>query len=279
LNRTVSHLVFRYGLPVVLFFGATRVDYTRIAQAGYLLAGIIATFLLVLLAEFYGRRRRFERGDRAVFVQAAYRSNLGVIGIALCVQAYGQEGLALAALPVAVLTILFNLIAVVLLGRAYGSSQTPLALLRGIATNPLIIGVSLGVLVALAPVAVPPAARQLGGVLTAVLIPLALICIGASLDLRILRASRGLTIDATVWRLLIGPAVAVAVAISMGVHGAELGVLFLLSSAPPAAAGYIMVVAAGGNGPLAANIVVIGTLISSLSITLGLDLLQVFGWI
>jgi malonate transporter len=56
-------------------------------------------------------------------------------------------------------------------------------------------------------------------------------------------------------------------------------VLFLLSSAPPAAAGYIMVVAAGGNGPLAANIVVIGTLISSLSITLGLALLQVFGWI
>jgi malonate transporter len=78
---------------------------------------------------------------------------------------------------------------------------------------------------------------------------------------------------------LIGPAVAVAVAISMGVHGAELGVLFLLSSAPPAAAGYIMVVAAGGNGPLAANIVVIGTLISSLSITLGLALLQIFGWI
>lgn len=279
LNRAASLLVFRIGLPIVLFFGASRVDYTQITQARYLLAGVIATLLLVLLAGIYGRWRGIERGDRAVFVQAAYRSNQGVVGIALCAEAYGAEGVALAALPVAVLTIIFNLIAVVLLGRAYGKRQTPLVILRGIISNPLIIGISLGVLVSLSQLQLNQQMYNLGAVLTGVFIPIALICIGASLNLRALRDSSSLTLEATAWRLLVGPLVAIAVAVSMGVHSAELGVLFLLMSAPPAAAGYIMVMAAGGNGPLAANIVVIGTLLSSLTITLGLALLQTFGWI
>jgi predicted permease len=279
LNRAASLVVFRIGLPVVLFFGASRVDYSQIMQAGYLLAGIIATFVLVGLASIYGRWRGIEPGDRAVFVQAAYRSNQGVVGIALCAEAYGAEGVALAALPVAVLTILFNLIAVVLLGRAYGARQTPLVILRGIVRNPLIIGISLGVLVSLSPLGLSQQMYNLGAVLTGVFIPIALICIGASLNLRALHSSSSLTLEATAWRLLVGPLVAVMVGLSMGVHGAELGVLFLLTSAPPAAAGYIMVMAAGGNGSLAANIVVIGTLLSSLTITLGLALLQIFGWI
>jgi predicted permease len=279
LNRAVSRIVFRFGLPVVLFFGATRVDYYQIAQARYLLAGVIATCAITLLAELYGRWRRVERGDRAVFVQGAYRSNLGVIGIALCAEAYGQEGLALAALPVAILTILYNLIAVVLLARAYGKSQGPLSLLMGVLTNPLIIGISLGALVSLLQLEVSQQGRNIGVLLTAVLIPAALFCIGASLDMRVLRDSSGLTLASIGWRLLLGPLLAVAIAVALGVHGAELGVLFLLTSAPPAAASYIMVVAAGGNGPLAANIVVIGTLLSSLTITLGLALLQISGWV
>ena len=101
----------------------------------------------------------------------------------------------------------------------------------------------------------------------------------ASLDLRALRASSGLTRQATVWRLLAGPLLAVSVGIALGVHGAELGVLFLLTAATAAAAGYIMVMAAGGNGPLAANIVVVSTALSIVSITLGLSLLQFYGWV
>ena len=101
----------------------------------------------------------------------------------------------------------------------------------------------------------------------------------ACLDLRALLASSRLTRQATVWRFLVGPLLAVSVGIALGVHGAELGVLFLLTAAPAAAAGYIMVMAAGGNGPLAANIVVVSTALSIVSITLGLSLLQFYGWV
>jgi predicted permease len=76
--------------------------------------------------------------------------------------------------------------------------------------------------------------------------------------------------------LLVAPAIVVGLAMVMGVRGPPLGVLFLLVGAPAAASGYIMVVAAKGNGVLAANIVVLSTLFSAASLTLGLFLLSLF---
>jgi len=277
--RELSLLVFRVGLPLVLFFGAVRVDYRRMMTATYLLAGIVATFAIVALALVYARSRRMAVEDRALFVQAAYRANLGVIGIALCAQAYGEEGLALAALPVAVMTILFNLIAVILLNHAYGREQSPLGFIRGVLSNPLILGIGAGVVVSLLGIELPALVQRFGAAAAALVLPLALLAIGASLNLRALRSSGLLTLEACIWKLLLAPAVGVVIAVVMGVHGAELAVLFLLLASPAAAASYIMVMAAGGNGALAANIVVVSTLMSAFTLTLGLAILQWWGFV
>lgn len=275
--QRVSRAMFQFGLPFVLFLGATRVDYANILQARYLMAAALATVLVVVLAELYGRVRDFSRGDRGIFVQAAYRSNLGVLGISLSVSAYGEPGLALAALPVALLTILYNIIAVLVLNSAFGRTNSPLATLKGIAHNPLIIGISLGVLVSVMGWELPQALRQSGGMVAAVVLPLSLLCIGASMNMKAFRHASSLTLEAVGWRLLVGPAVSVLLALSLGIRGDELGVLFLLLASPVAVASFVMVIAAGGNGTLAANIVVLSTLVSSLTVTVGLALLRGLG--
>lgn len=275
--QRVSRAMFQFGLPFVLFLGATRVDYANILQARYLMAAALATVLVVVLAELYGRVRDFSRGDRGIFVQAAYRSNLGVLGISLSVSAYGEPGLALAALPVALLTILYNIIAVLVLNSAFGRTNSPLATLKGIAHNPLIIGISLGVLVSVMGWELPQALRQSGGMVAAVVLPLSLLCIGASMNMKAFRHASSLTLEAVGWRLLVGPAVSVLLALLLGIRGDELGVLFLLLASPVAVASFVMVIAAGGNGTLAANIVVLSTLVSSLTVTVGLALLRGLG--
>jgi predicted permease len=275
--QTLSRLMFQFGLPFVLFLGATRVDYSGVLQARYLMAGALATLLVVLLAEVYGRCRGFAAAERGIFVQAAYRSNLGVIGISLCTSAYGEAGLALAALPVALLTVFYNIIAVLVLSAAFGKSSSPLAVIGGILRNPLIIGISLGVLVAVTRWQLPGFIREYGGEVSAVILPLSLICIGASLDIKLLRRASALTVEAVSWRLLLAPLLSVVLAIQLGISGMELGVLFLLLSSPVAVASFVMVMAAGGSGPMAANIVVITTLVSSVTVTLGFALLQGMG--
>lgn len=275
----LSLFVFRVGMPVVLFFGAAKVDYRQLTQSSYVLAGFLATLSVLCLALGWARIRRMSGDAAAVFSQGAYRANMGVFGVALCAQAYGEDGLALAALPVALLTIVFNIIAVLLLNRAYSTGTSLARSLGDIVRNPLIIGISMGLAVALAGTELPAKLTQAGSLFSKVVLPLALLCIGASLDLRALRHTGWLTLETSLWKLLLTPALTVAIAAALDVQGKALGVLFLLLASPVATASYIMVMAAGGNGAAAANIVVVSTLLSTVTVTIGFTALQLLGMV
>jgi predicted permease len=214
-------------------------------------------------------------GELGVFVQCAFRSNLALIGIALAIAAYGQRGLVLAALPVALMTVMYNVIAVILLNATLGGSRSPLAALQGVLGNPLIIGIALGVGWSLLGFDLAPL-QPLSDFASTLFVPLALVAVGASMDLGALRGARPVTWEATLWRLCLAPALGLLVALGMGVRGDELGVLFLLLASPVAAASYVMVVAARGDGILAANLVVVTTLLSAVTIPLGFFALQLW---
>ena len=92
-----------------------------------------------------------------------------------------------------------------------------------------------------------------------------------------LNAGRVLVTEAVVWRLLVAPALLLAVCLALGVTGESLGVIFLLLSSPVATASFVMVVAARGDGTLAANMIVTTTLASMVTVTLGFLLLLYFG--
>ena len=272
----VSQLAFRFGLPAMLFAGAARIDYSTIGSARYLLAGALATLLTLVGAWLYSHWRGHLQAQRGIFVQAAFRSNLASVGLALAVAAYGERGPVIAALPVAVLTTLYNVLAVWVLNSTLGTGASIAALVGGIVRNPLIIGIAAGVIVALSGLPVPEFVATVGTGLSTFFLPVMLLCIGGAMQLSSLRNTGLLTWEATVWRLCIGPALAVVLALLMGVRGEQLGVLFLLMSSPVAAASFVMVVAARGDGALAANIVVLTTLLSVVTVTAGFFLLSLF---
>jgi predicted permease len=142
--------------------------------------------------------------------------------------------------------------------------------------NPLIIGISAGVCLAVSGVPVPGVVRSVGSGLSTFFLPLVLVCIGASMNISRLYQAGSLTWEASLWRLCVAPCIGVMVALLLGVRDEQLGVLFLLLASPVAASSHVMVVAARGDGTLAANIVVLTTLLSIVTITLGFFLLSVF---
>ena len=109
--------------------------------------------------------------------------------------------------------------------------------------------------------------------------PLALLCTGATLDFRSLRAEAGNTLLAATGKLVAMPLVFTLGAWAVGFRSMELGVLMLMASAPSAAASYAMVRAMGGNATLAANIIALTTLGSLLTTSAGVSLLRGFGLI
>jgi predicted permease len=261
----------------MLFCNAARVDYSALSSARYLLAGVLSTLMVLAVSWRYSRWRRHPRELSGIFVQAAFRSNLAIVGVALTYSAYGDRGPILAAMPIALMTVLYNMLAVWVLNTTLGGRARMKDVVLGIVANPLIVGISAGVALSVSGLPQPHGLARVGSALSAFILPAVLVCIGAAMNLSRLARAGALTWEASIWRLCIAPAMAVLIALLLGVRDEALGVLFLLLATPVAASSHVMVVAARGDGTLAANIIVLTTLLSLITITLGFFLLSMLG--
>jgi len=276
--EALSRFSFLWVLPLLLLSGAAGLDWQQPQSLRYILVGALGTLANLLLSWGYANWRGVARAQIGVFVQAAFRSNLAIIGVALCATAYGEAGVTTAALAIAAWTALYNVLAVWVLGATMSEQRlSARKVLCDVAKNPLILGIIAGLLVSL-PAGPPPAFITIGGGLIAKFyLPLILISIGATMNIAQLRGSGALAWQAVAWRLVLGPTLAVALAYAAGVRDIELGVLFLLMAAPAAAASFIMVVAYRGDGTLAANILMLTTLLCAVTVPVGFFLLSLAG--
>ena len=113
--EVASSIVFNYCLPCLLFFSVLKSDVQILAQSKLLLAGFITTFTLFFLAEIYAKFFISELKDKGVFVQGVFRSNMAIVSLATVFNAYGSEGLGVGAIYMGVITILYNVLAVITL--------------------------------------------------------------------------------------------------------------------------------------------------------------------
>jgi predicted permease len=272
-----SKLVFNVTLPALLFITISKTNIEHIANfslIGYgLLATIIVFLLLELVAEFFINPPR----ERGVVVQGAFRSNMGIVGLAYCANAYGEVGLAAASIYLGPVTILFNVLAVITLNRSLNKHRSVAGTLFDIARNPLILGIVLALPVAWAHLQLPSILLQSGEYFAQMTLPLALLCTGASLSLKALREDSRNAVIASIGKLLLVPFIITLGGYWLGFRDMDLGILFLMTSSPTAAASYIMVRAMSGNAVLAANIIALTTFGSILVASIGVALLRLQG--
>ena len=101
---------------------------------------------------------------------------------------------------------LYNVLAVWVLGATLNAGTSPRAVLQGIVTNPLIVGISCGVVYSMLAHPPPPELAAISSGLSAFYLPLVLVCIGGAMNLSRLYRAGALVWEATVWRLVIAPA-------------------------------------------------------------------------
>jgi len=270
--KPASDLVFNVGLPVVLFLSIYRADLSNFDMGLPLLVAVPLTLLLFALSWPLGKWLTDSSAEQGIFVQGAFRGNLAVIGLAFCNNAYGQVGLAMAAVPIALLTVLYNVLAVVALNPIQsGDGQSPIRrMVRNTLRNPLLISILLGFAVKFSGLPLPKLLEDTGNYFAQMTLPLALLCIGASMNLGALPRSGPSALGASAIKLIATPALIVGAAAWLGVQGMALGILFFLTSSPTAVASFIQVRAMGGDGELAANMVVLSTLLGIVTVTGGL---------
>ncbi|UDV04774.1 AEC family transporter [Marinomonas profundi] len=271
-----SKLVFNVTLPALLFISISKTDLTTNTDLSLVIYAMLAVTVTYVMLELLMSIWEPDKAQRAVLVQGAFRSNMGIIGLAYCVNAYGNEVFIVASVYLGGVTILFNILSVIGLSRALGTDANLKSIIKSIVKNPLIIAILAAFASAITGLQLPTTLYKAGDYFAQMTLPLALLCAGASLSFSSLKSDLLSSAIASAGKLIFIPFALTLGGYLLGYRGMELGVLFLMSSAPTASASYIMVRAMNGNATLAANIIVITTIVSLISTSIGVTLLRSF---
>ena len=273
-----SRLVYMIAMPTMLFMSMINTDLRSVVDGPYLVFAVCVSLVVFAAASLLCPLLVKEPQDRGVFIQGTFRSNLAIVGLAFCFNAYGEPGLAKASILMSVLTILYNLLSVYTLSANLSSERVKISnVLIGILKNPLIGSLVIGILFNLLSIPIPDVVRTSGEYVARMTLPLALISIGSALLISELKNSSSVSLMAVFAKLIVVPATLTYSAYLWGIQGMDLGILFLMVGSPTAAASYIMVQNMGGNAKLAASIVVVSTIASVITVSFGLAVLKQMG--
>lgn len=230
-----------------------------------LIGAVLALTLCLLLART--RLRLDNRAFTAIY-QASVRPNT-YVGIAAAPALAGDAGGPLAALAIAALVPLVNLLSVALLTHYHaGGAGRARNMVRSVVTNPLLLACLLGLALNWSGLRLPSGAGRTLDIFGRAALPLGLLTVGAGLDPRALRASAYPIVLASALKLLLLPALAATGCQLLGVQDAPRTVAVLFAALPCASSAYNLAQQLGGDKELVASILTAQTLLAALTIPL-----------
>lgn len=260
-------------IPSLLFskLSTARIDLGLIAPFAITLGG--AFYLVgavVLLVTWLIGTPAAARGSA---LQGAVRHN-SFMALAVAETLYGPDGLSLAALAAAMLALVTNLSIIPALlmldpSRPTGSRVVG-RVLRDLARNPLLLSILAGLGVNLVTTGPIPVLHDMTTMLGAVALPLMLLCVGAGLRLRGLKAQLAPMGIATAGKYLLFPAAVLG--LGYGIDGPSLAILLIFAAVPTAPSSSALAAETGGDVALMNTIVTAQTALAFVTVPLTLAL-------
>ncbi|MDO4460468.1 MAG: AEC family transporter [Clostridia bacterium] len=269
-------LVFNYALPCSLFRSVAASDMKSgfsPSYVGFLLTSSIGIFFLSWLLTVLFIK---DRTQISATVHGAYRGNFAYVGLAILQNLLDTANLKCAVLVIAFVVPLYNILAIFILSR-YGNSGRKLGLkeqVLAIIRNPLIIAILLGIPFSVLGISFPVMIDKSLSYMAQLATPLALLLIGATLEPSTFRKKPGGIILGTVVKIVIAPIICTLIALAIGYRNEELATVFVLHAVPSAVNCYIMTEKMGGDAELGAGIVMASSLLSVITMTVGIFLLK-----
>uniref|UniRef100_A0A7V2ZM04 AEC family transporter n=1 Tax=Ignavibacterium album TaxID=591197 RepID=A0A7V2ZM04_9BACT len=274
-----SKFVFSVSLPTLVFMQISEMDLSKtinFPQIIFIYTGTIVTFILIWLISIPFIK---DGKDRSVFIQGAFRSNFAIVGFAIISNLFGQSALGKAAIILAFILPLYNILAVIVLTvpLRHTNQLSFYPIIKEILLNPLIVAVIIGIPFSYFTIELPDIVLTTGSYLSDLALPLALIGIGGSLNIEQIRKASTLAFTSSIIKLVVIPLIMTIIAYLTGYRGTDLGIMFILFACPTAIVSFIMAEAMGANSKLAGNIILISTLGSVFTIALGILILKTTG--
>lgn len=275
-----NRLVFFIFLPLLLFYKISQADFSTYFNGPLVIGSALVIVLGFTISYGYAALRRYPPATHGSFCQGCFRGNLAYVGLAICLNAYGEEGLTRAGILMGFLVPVLNLFAVLALtlpNPGDKNTQGKPVWFNQLLLNPLIIASFIGLIWSYFNLPLPAVLDRSLQIITGLTLPLALIAIGGSFSLERLKGDLRPTILASAVKLFLLPLLATLLLTILGVRGIDLAIGILLAATPAATANYIMAHQLSSDSELAGSIVMLSTLGSAVSYTFILLLLQTSG--
>lgn len=280
--KTLNSFNYKVTLPVLVFRDIAESDFYSVWDTKYVLYCFLVTLTCISVIWLFAGIFYKNKASLGEFIQASYRSSAAVLGIAFIQNIYGNSGMA----PLMIIgTVpLYNIAAVLILSftgpGAHALDRTSLKTsVKGILTNPIIIGILLGMLTSALQIDFPIILSKTLNNVSVLATPLALIALGAGFEGRKAIKLVKPTAVATLLKLVVFPCLFLPLAVTLGFTGPKLVAILVMLGSPTTVSCYIMAKNMGHEGVLTSGTVVSTTFLSAVTLTFFLFVLRSMGLI
>jgi malonate transporter and related proteins len=274
--KTADRLVYFIFFPALLFWKIGGSPPSPTANSFFYIAAALAVLLiyLVSLAYICWRVPAFQAGT---FSQSCYRFNT-YIGMAIIINALGEEGVRRFGILIGFLIPIINVLAVSTLtwyggGPGRGAKRIRQAI-RAMMSNPLILACVAGLIYSRAVGSFPVFIHNGLGLMAAITLPLALLSIGGALTLTGIRDHWGQSLVGAFFKLVALPLTGWILFGMLGVVDLDLRIGMIFFALPTSPAIYVLSSQLNSDTRLASAAIVLSTALSFISLTI---VLTVFG--
>lgn len=278
--KQMNSLLFNFALPVRLFLDVYGSDFFTLWDVRLISFTMGSMIVFFLICWGLGIALMPTRKMKGAFVQGSFRCNYAIIGIPLVSSIMGHTPPS-AVIATAFVIPLSNILSVFILTVYSEEEVSPKEILISSAIslrkNPLIIGVVAGTIFSLIAVPIPRALSSTLSYISNLSTPLALIVIGASMNIGKAKERLKPTLIVSLLKLFVMPVLLLPFAFLFGISNEGLVILFVLYASPTAISSYVMAYHMGSDEHLTANAILFTSMMSIFTYTIGVFILRIVG--
>jgi len=274
--KVSDRLVYYIFFPMLLFWKIGSAPADTVIDSKLNLAALCAVLCIYLISTTAIQVLKIPAFQAGSFSQSCYRFNT-YIGMAIVINALGENGTRLFGILISVLIPMINVLAVSTLiwfsGRSFDFKQRSKHTAKALVSNPLIIACVAGIFYARTIGTFPGFIENTLRLSAAITLPLALLSIGSFLNFKVLRGHLKISLIASFFKLFALPVAGYLLLNLFHVTGLPLKVGMIFFSLPTSPAIYVLSSQLYSDTELASAAIALSTVLSFISLSVVLVVL------
>ncbi len=271
--QTSDRLIYYIFFPILLFWKIGTAPTDLFGNSALYKSAILTVVIVYILSTAFIVVFKVPDFKVGSFSQSCYRFNT-YIGVAIVLSALGEDGLRHFGILMGIIIPIINVLCVSTMIWFSGEKRLSInrvgQVIKGIVSNPLILGCVSGIIYASLAEGFPPYIEGLFQLCSFAALPLAMISIGAALSIGSVKEHLKLSLIASGFKLVVLPVIGYLLLIQFGVVGVALKVGLIYFALPTSTSLYILSSQLNSDTELASAAIALSTILSFFSLSAAL---------